>query len=54
MLNRREFLTAALVAGAIIQGAYAGNSDKGNERLKAFLAKGVEVAGGSNRWPAKR
>jgi hypothetical protein len=49
-----EHLTAAVVAGAIIQGAYAGDSDKGNERLKAFLTKGIEIAGGSNRWPAKR
>jgi hypothetical protein len=48
-----EHLTAAMIAGAVIQAAYQ-NCDDGKERLKAFLTKGSEVANGLSRWPPKK
>lgn len=48
-----EHLTAAMVAGGIMQAAY-GDAGKAKERLKAFLTKGGEIANGLSRWPPKR
>ena len=47
-----EHLTAAMIAGAVIQAAY-GDADKAKERLKAFLTKGGEIANGLSRWPPR-
>ncbi len=44
-----EFLTARGVAGAVLIAAVA-EPAKAAERQKLFLAKGVEVANGANKW----
>jgi hypothetical protein len=49
-----EDLTARVVAGGVFVAATASELDKAKEKLASCVAKGIEVASGTSRWPAKR
>jgi hypothetical protein len=49
-----EHMTGQVVGGAVLLAAIQKEPEKAIDRFRAFLTKGIEVAKGTNRWPAKR
>jgi hypothetical protein len=45
-----EYLTAHGVAGAVMLAAVQAEPEKAPEKYRQFLAQGIEVANGANRW----
>ena len=45
-----EFLTAHGVTGAVLLAAVQREPEKAPEKFKKFLAQGIEVANGTNKW----
>ena len=45
-----EGVCAQAVAGAVVLSVFAKDTPKAEERFKAALTRGVEVANGTNRW----
>jgi len=49
-----ENLTAVAAGGAVILAAVSREPEKATERYRSFLARGVAVGDGQDRWPARR
>ncbi len=49
-----ENMTGQVVGGAVLLAAVEKEPQKAIERFQAFLARGIEVANGTHRWPVKK
>lgn len=49
-----ENMTGQVVGGAVLLAAVEKEPEKAIERFRSFLNRGIEVAKGTNRWPARR
>lgn len=49
-----ETLTAQTVTGAVLVAAVERETEKAFDKFRRFLALGIEVASGTNRWDARR
>jgi hypothetical protein len=49
-----ENMTGQIAGAGVLMAAVQNDPAKAIEKFQAFLAKGVEVARGTNRWPARR
>ena len=49
-----EHMTGQLAGASVLLAAVQNDPAKAVEKFQAFLAKGVEVGKGTNRWPARR